>query len=379
MTNDATAKPALSFIIPVRDDAQRLRRCLRSIVDDAASLATAKLTAPSSGGPTTPAIEIVVVDNGSEDDSAAAARELGARVVSAPKMGVGALRNLGVQQATGDLLAFVDADHALAPGWIASALSLFRDQRVGAGGAPYHSPADGTWVQRIYDGLRSRSVDPVETEWLGSGNLIIRRALFERMHGFDTMLESCEDVDLCKRMRASGAVLMNDARLRSTHYGDPRTLKALFMGELWRGRSNLQVTFRPPVTARELPSAIIPILQLVLSIVALIVLVVPVTVRPMSWMPGRLWIAAALIAFVFALTAVRVVRMLGQISQARQARGSAPATLFQVIAVAGAFDSARALALIAGASHRHRRAADRRTSPQPQIPTPTQASDDRRN
>jgi hypothetical protein len=55
-------------------------------------------------------------------------------------------------------------------------------------------------------------------------------------------------------------------------------------------------------------------------------------------------------------------------------------TLFQVIAVAGAFDSARALALIAGASHRHRRAADRRASPQspsPQIPTPTQASDDR--
>jgi hypothetical protein len=371
MTNDATARPALSFIIPVRDDAQRLRRCLRSIVDDAASLGA---SSPSAGAP--PAIEIVVVDNGSEDDSAAVARELGARVVSAPKMGVGALRNLGVQQAGGDLLAFVDADHALAPGWIAAALNLFRDPRVGAGGAPYHAPADGTWVQRIYDGLRSRALAPVETEWLGSGNLIIRRELFDRMRGFDTTLESCEDVDLCKRMRASGAVLMNDARLRSTHYGDPRTLKALFMGELWRGRSNLQVTFRPPVTARELPSAIIPVLQLVLSVVALIGLVAPVTV---PW-PGRIWIAVALIAFVFALTGIRVVRMLGQIRQSQQA--AAPSTLFQVVAVASAFDSARALALIAGASHRHRRAADRRASPQspqPQIPTPKQASDDRRS
>jgi hypothetical protein len=374
MTNDATAKPALSFIIPVRDDAQRLRRCLRSIVDDAASL-RASSPSPSSGAP--PAIEIVVVDNGSEDDSASVARELGARVVSAPKMGVGALRNLGVQQAGGDLLAFVDADHALAPGWIAAALNLFRDPRVGAGGAPYHAPPDGTWVQRIYDGLRSRALAPVETEWLGSGNLIIRRELFERMAGFDTTLESCEDVDLCKRLRASGAVLMNDARLRSTHYGDPRTLKALFMGELWRGRSNLQVTFRPPVTARELPSAIIPVLQLLLSIVALLLLVVPVT---LPW-PGRIWMAVALIAFVFALTGIRVVRMIGQIRQA-QVQAPASATLFQVIAVAGAFDSARALALIAGASHRHRRAADRRASPQspsPQIPTPTQASDDRRS
>src|SRR6185503_21060284 len=95
-----------------------------------------------------------------------------------------------------------------------------------------------------------------------AGNMAVARSAFEDVNGFDTTFETCEDVDLCKRLRAAGYVLLSDDRLVNVHLGDPATLGELFCSELWRGRSNLAVSFRSPVTARELPSAIIPIVHL---------------------------------------------------------------------------------------------------------------------
>jgi hypothetical protein len=48
----------------------------------------------------------------------------------------------------------------------------------------------------------------------------------------------------------------------SVHYGDPGTLKALFLGELWRGRDSLKVTLRAPLTLRSIPGVAIPLLTL---------------------------------------------------------------------------------------------------------------------
>ena len=83
----------LTFIVPVRNDAARLARCLAAITRTA--------------GPLT---DIVVVDNGSTDESAAVARRAGAQVLVVPDASVAALRNRGAATATGEVLAFVDAD-----------------------------------------------------------------------------------------------------------------------------------------------------------------------------------------------------------------------------------------------------------------------------
>src|SRR5690349_7095885 len=102
-----SAKHHLSFIIPVRNDAVRLEQCLKSIRQN------------FGGGST---VDIIVMDNGSTDGSAAVARTAGARVFHMPLAGVSELRNAGALQATGDILAFVDADHEIGRGWIAAAL-----------------------------------------------------------------------------------------------------------------------------------------------------------------------------------------------------------------------------------------------------------------
>ena len=125
----------LSVIVPVRDDAVRLAKCLASL--DGARQADTDA-------------EVIVADNGSTDDSAQVARKMGARVLSLPGLTVPALRNAAAGEATGDLLAFVDADHELAPGWMAAAFETMADESVGAAGARYTSPPEGTWVQEMY-------------------------------------------------------------------------------------------------------------------------------------------------------------------------------------------------------------------------------------
>lgn len=318
----------ISFIVPVRTDAARLDRCLRSIL----------------ASPAPVPIEIVVGDNGSTDDSVAVARALGAMVVSLPDRPVSAVRNEAAAAAHGEWLAFIDADHELAPGWIAAAVALGQDASVWAAGAEYHPPADGTWVQRTYDKLRSHVPGPVAVDWLPSGNLIVRRSAFDRIGGFDTTLESCEDVDFCRRLREAGGSLIAADSLYSVHHGDPRTLRALFLSELWRGRDNIRVSLREPLTWSTAPSVVIPIVHLV----GLALIIVGLA----SAAVGGAWLAA-IGALAALLTAARVVRLFTRVPPGPDRWRQLPAACL----VAGTYDAARAMALVGRANHDVRRKA----------------------
>lgn len=247
-------RPSVSFIIPVRDDATRLARCLKSI----------HAATPPGGW-----IEIIVADNGSLDESPVVAHAAGATVLDLPHLRVGEMRNRAAAVSASDILGFVDADHEIGAEWTACAVEAFRHADTGAIGAPCHAPSPGTWVQRSYDRLRRHPKSREPVAWLGSGNMAVRRSDFEAIGGFDTSLETCEDVDLCRKIRARGRALFADRRMRNVHYGDPSTLGQVFYGELWRGRDNLRVSLRSPVTGRTLLSAAMPVANL-LAIVAAI-------------------------------------------------------------------------------------------------------------
>lgn len=316
------ASPAITFVVPVRNDATRLRRCLDSI----------KRNSIEAG-----VIDIVVVDNGSSDGSPDVARAAGARVLVVPRVRVSELRNRGAFSSPADVLAFVDADHEICADWVEHALNSLRDLSVGAVGALCHPPADGTWVQRSYDLLRTHAPEVRETEWLGAGNMAVRRTAFDSVGGFDASLEASEDVALCQSLRRAGYRLLANERLVNVHLGDPRTLKELFVGELWRGRNNLSVTFRRPAL-RDMPGILIPIVDLALVGAAVLAL--------LTGGPQRMsWIAMAL-AGVFALSLLRMGRMILRLKQLR-ARAVA-----QAFAVAAVYDVARALALVVRKRHR---------------------------
>ncbi|WP_394551613.1 glycosyltransferase family 2 protein [Agromyces sp. MMS24-JH15] len=91
----------ISVVIPCLDDAEFLAACLAAL-----------------RAQTRPADEVVVVDNGSTDDSAAVAVAGGARVVHEPRRGIWPATAAGFDAAGGDILARIDADSLPAPDWL---------------------------------------------------------------------------------------------------------------------------------------------------------------------------------------------------------------------------------------------------------------------
>lgn len=324
-TGDAGPLLFVSFVIPVRNDAIRLRNCLASI-----------------RGNQYPAdrLEIIVADNGSLDDSADQARQAGAQVLELPGLRVAELRNRGVAAARGDVIAFVDADHEIVPGWIAGAVEALTRPGVAAAGAAYLPPSPGTWVQQTYDLLRQHPQGQAETTWLPGGNLAIQRHCFEQIGGFDARLEACEDVDLCQRLQQAGWKLLADDRMQSVHHGDPRTIRELFMAELWRGRNNYQVSFRKPWSFRNVVSALLPLAGLL----ALALVVAGLAAVPFAG-PG--WFLTGL-AILAGLTSLRAVQML------RNGGWTGWHHLHRIVAVGITYDLARSLALVSRFPSRRR-------------------------
>jgi GT2 family glycosyltransferase len=314
----------LSYVIPVRNDAERLARCLASIRGNSQNAIRS---------------EIVVCDNGSTDQTQQVARDAGAVVLDLPGRRVSELRNTAVGFAKGRYLAFVDADHVIDEAWSETALRTFSDASVAAVGALYTSPAQGTWVQRAYGALRGTTRGQQTVDWLGSGNLAVRREAFEQVGGFDTTLEACEDVDFCKRLRAAGWRIVADERLRSLHLGDPPTLRALFRAERWRGRNNVRVSLRPPHRLADLPSLIIPFLVLA-AIGTLLGSLILLLGGHSAGLPALG--ALAVLAGISVLKTLRAAARAGRMN---------PAVLVPLWAVVLTYEIARATALVSRARH----------------------------
>ncbi|PZR54163.1 glycosyltransferase family 2 protein [Xylanimonas oleitrophica] len=105
------SRPTVSVVIPVRDDAVALERCLDRLARQ-----------------TRPADEVVVVDNASDDDSAAVARRYGARVVEEPRVGIPHAAATGYDAATGDVIVRCDADSVPGPRWLERLVGRLADR-----------------------------------------------------------------------------------------------------------------------------------------------------------------------------------------------------------------------------------------------------------
>jgi mycofactocin system glycosyltransferase len=189
----------VSIVIPVKDRAGELARCLGSI---------ASVNYPKE------LLQVIVVDDGSTDQSAAVARKWGALVVESGGTGRGpaAARNVGARSATGEILAFIDSDCTASQGWLSELIPAFCDARIAAVGGQ----VDGMCTESSVDlyeavmsslslGNRERSGNSGDdTFYLPSCNLLLRRSLFAAVGGFEDSMHVGEDVDLTWRLRNQG-------------------------------------------------------------------------------------------------------------------------------------------------------------------------------
>ena len=164
-----------------------------------------------------PRLELIVVDDGSTDNSVAVAESLGpaVRVLHQQNRGPAAARNRGVQAAKGEFVAFLDADDVWLPRSLARRLRCFADDsQIGLvyGDFKYWHPARvGSQAWQSVPWLREVSiVKAQESGWLYPELLldslictitvVMRRSVFDAVGGFDESLRTGEDYDLWLRV-----------------------------------------------------------------------------------------------------------------------------------------------------------------------------------
>jgi glycosyltransferase involved in cell wall biosynthesis len=196
---------ALSVIVPVRNAARTLGDCLDG-------LAAQQLRGVE--------VEVIVVDNGSQDDTARLARAhpVRPRVVSESRPGSYAARNAGLAVAQGKAVAFTDGDCLPAPAWLARGLRVLQSAELVAGRVrPRLSPAPTRW-ERFDAGHHVDQRKYVEVLGFGAtANLFVRREVFDRIGGFDGALRSGGDREFCTRATAAGFRLAYAGDAEVTH------------------------------------------------------------------------------------------------------------------------------------------------------------------
>lgn len=195
----------ISVVIPCYNSGRTIRDALRSV--------QAQTVRPD---------EVIVVDDGSRDETAAIVeREFPwCRLIRQVNAGPGAARNRGVAEAKGDWIAFLDGDDAWLPDRLAiqrAASRAMPDVGLWCGGtAPLVSAPDGTCMDAtpradVADDLPSELlelrrfavVNPVATS-----SVLVRKDAFARAGGFDETLRGPEDYDLWIRVAAGCPVRM---------------------------------------------------------------------------------------------------------------------------------------------------------------------------
>lgn len=185
------SQPLVSVVIPNYNYARFLPEALESVLAQ-----------------TYPAVEILVVDDGSTDDSLQVLREYEGRVraLTPPNGGVARARNLGIRESRGELVAFLDSDDAWNPEKLAKQVALLED---GGFGMVYTGlrfvDEDGTVLGQMTEGLSGWVLKELalleKPGILGSGSTaLIRRACFDAVGLYEPALSTSADWDLSRRI-----------------------------------------------------------------------------------------------------------------------------------------------------------------------------------
>lgn len=183
----------VSVVMPARDAASLLPRCLQSI--------TPQLRSDD---------DLIVVDDASGDDTVAIAARHGARVIRSDRpLGPYAARNRGWRASTNDIVCFVDSRCRALPGWLETMRSaLTSDATAAMACADVETLWGRSLAARVMHRRQSlRAVHSVDNSiflpWFVTANLAVRRSVLDAVGGF-APVTSGGDADLCWRVQLHG-------------------------------------------------------------------------------------------------------------------------------------------------------------------------------
>jgi GT2 family glycosyltransferase len=212
----------LSIIIPTRDRPDRLAACLQTL---------------GSQDPTAGSVEVIVVDDGSSEPIE---RRLGDRL-GAPRprfvwqepAGLNAARNTGAAASSGEVLAFLDDDTLVDPGWAQAVIAAFSDTHCDALGGRVSLRMEGAAPRWLTPRLRRYLAEyelgdapcwiPAEPVPVGA-NCAVRRSTFDALGGFaagldrtGTSLISNGDTEFFRRLQQGGGTIRYEPRASVRH------------------------------------------------------------------------------------------------------------------------------------------------------------------
>jgi GT2 family glycosyltransferase len=156
-----------------------------------------------------PNYEVIVVDDGSTDETATIASAHGFTVISTPNRGLSSARNTALAAATGDIVAYLDDDAVPDPHWLDYLVDTFRREKFAAVGGPnLPVPGDGL----VADAVAVSPGNPIhvllddrQAEHIPGCNSAFRTSVLRTVGGFDPRFRVAgDDVDVCWRLQDAG-------------------------------------------------------------------------------------------------------------------------------------------------------------------------------
>ena len=187
--------PKISVIVCTFNGSGTLSECLESLL---------RLDYPN--------YEVIVVNDGSTDSTPEIATSYGFRVITTENRGLSSARNIGLNAATGEIIAYIDDDASADPHWLRYISRTFMNTRhVGVGGPNIAPAADGP----IAECVAHSPGNPVhillsdsEAEHIPGCNMAFRKVALEAIGGFDPQFRIAgDDVDVCWRLQQKGWTL----------------------------------------------------------------------------------------------------------------------------------------------------------------------------
>jgi glycosyltransferase involved in cell wall biosynthesis len=266
-------------------------------------------------------IEVIVVDDGSKDDTAKVAESAGATVIRQENAGPAAARNRGWESATGQVICFTDSDCIPVADWLENLLDGFNESQVGAVAGSYEIANTNSWLARwVHREIveRHRKM-PGFIRAFGSYNLAIPRYVLRATGGFNPTYRqaSGEDNDFSYRIIKEGWRIAFRPQAKVAHYHPEKVWKYLleqYRHGFWRAKlykdhpemirgddyTRLRDRLEPILVLAVLTSAILSVFGIIDSNWPLLLLLGAYAAIHLSW-PISWWLGEGKIeAFPFA-------------------------------------------------------------------------------
>ena len=207
-------RPKVSIVIPAYNSAATLRDTLEAcLVQDYPK----------------DKLEVIVVDDGSEDDTGEIAKSLPVKYIRQERKGPASARNNGWRTSGGEAICFIDSDCVPSKNWVSGLVRNFYEDKLGAVAGSYNVESSRYLLDKtVHYEIRYRhSMMPAYINSFGTYNVLIKRSVLQELEGFDPAYytASGEDSDLSYRIIKAGYRIYFEKETLVSHRSMLRFLK----------------------------------------------------------------------------------------------------------------------------------------------------------